>query len=78
MEHNRFPSAFNSFLRLRNSGVQAARDMYYAYKSIEVERKEREGKSLLHEWVYNRRVRRAAQSSFFVMFMQQVSVSSSG
>ncbi|KAI9633512.1 transporter-domain-containing protein [Dioszegia hungarica] len=71
MSKNRYPNAYRSFLRLRNSPVQAARDLYYAHKSIEVEQVEREGKSIAHEWIYNRRVRRAAQSSFFVMFMQQ-------
>lgn len=70
MSKNRYPNAYRSFLRLRNSPVQAARDLYYAHKSIEVEQVEREGKSIAHEWIYNRRVRRAAQSSFFVMFMQ--------
>lgn len=45
--------------------------MYYAYKLLEVEAGEREGKNLWREFFTIRRNRRAAQSSFFVMFMQQ-------
>jgi hypothetical protein len=47
--------------------------MYYAAKLLEVEAAERSGKSLWKEFFGVRRNRRAAQSSFFVMFMQQVS-----
>lgn len=49
--------------------------MYYAAKLLEVEAAERAGKSLWKEFFTVRRNRRAAQSSFFVMFMQQVSIS---
>jgi hypothetical protein len=45
--------------------------MYYAYKLLEVEQAERAGKSIWKEFFTVRRNRRAAQSSFFVMFMQQ-------
>jgi hypothetical protein len=48
--------------------------MYYAAKLLEVEAAERSGKSLWKEFFGVRRNRRAAQSSFFVMFMQQVSL----
>lgn len=47
--------------------------MYYAAKLLEVEAAERQGKSLWKEFFGVRRNRRAAQSAFFVMFMQQVS-----
>jgi hypothetical protein len=47
--------------------------MYYAAKLLEVEAGERQGKSLWKEFFGVRRNRRAAQSAFFVMFMQQVS-----
>lgn len=45
--------------------------MYYAAKLLDVEAEQREGKSLWKEFFLVRRNRRAAQSAFFVMFMQQ-------
>ncbi|WWC71168.1 uncharacterized protein I206_105121 [Kwoniella pini CBS 10737] len=71
MEKGKFDKAFRSFTRLRNHPVLASRDMYYAYKMLEVEQVQRQGKSLVSEFFTVRRNRRAAQSSFFVMFMQQ-------
>jgi hypothetical protein len=71
MEKNKFDKAFHALQRLRLHDIQAARDMYYAFKLLEVEAAEREGKSLWREFFLVRRNRRAAQSSFFVMFMQQ-------
>lgn len=47
--------------------------MYYASKLLDVEASQREGKSLWKEFFAVKRNRRAAQSAFFVMFMQQVS-----
>lgn len=71
MEKGKYDKAFTALKRLRSHEIQAARDMYYAYKLLEVEAAEREGKSLWREMFVVRRNRRAAQSSFFVMFMQQ-------
>jgi pentatricopeptide repeat protein len=71
MEKGRFDKAFNALCRLRKHKIQATRDMYYAYKLLEVEQSERAGRSLWKEFFTVRRNRRAAQSSFFVMFMQQ-------
>jgi hypothetical protein len=71
MEKGKFDKAFDSLCRLRNHKIQATRDMYYAYKLLEVEQAERVGKSLWREFFFVRRNRRAAQSAFFVMFMQQ-------
>ncbi|KAF3010806.1 hypothetical protein E8E13_008347 [Curvularia kusanoi] len=71
MEKGKFDKAFNALCRLRNHKIQATRDMYYAYKLLEVEQAERAGRSLWKEFFTVRRNRRAAQSSFFVMFMQQ-------
>lgn len=70
MEKNRYPEAFRSMKRLRYSPVQAARDIYYAHKLLEIEAAERDGRSWT-EFFTVRRNRRAAQSSWFVMFMQQ-------
>ncbi|KAF2445353.1 hypothetical protein P171DRAFT_411123 [Karstenula rhodostoma CBS 690.94] len=71
MEKGKYDKAFNALCRLRKHRIQAARDMYYAYKLLEVEQAEREGKNLFKEFFFVKRNRRAAQSSFFVMFMQQ-------
>jgi MFS family permease len=71
MSKGKWAEAFKSFCRLRNAKVMAARDMYYANKLLEVEESQREGKNLFKEFFTLRRNRRAAQSAFFVMFMQQ-------
>ncbi|GAB7361778.1 hypothetical protein MBLNU230_g1822t1 [Neophaeotheca triangularis] len=71
MEKGKYDKAYDSMVRLRNHKFQAARDMYYAYKLLEVEKAERAGKNLWKEFFVVRRNRRAAQSAFFVMFMQQ-------
>lgn len=71
MEKGRYNDAFKSLQRLRKHDIQAARDMYYAYKLLEVEQEEKQGRNIFKEFFTVRRNRRAAQSSFFVMFMQQ-------
>ncbi|KAF2819656.1 plastidic glucose transporter 4 [Ophiobolus disseminans] len=71
MEKGKFEKAFDSLCRLRKHKIQAARDMYYAHKLLEVEAAERVGRSPWKEFFGVRRNRRAAQSAFFVMFMQQ-------
>jgi sugar porter (SP) family MFS transporter len=71
MERGNYTKAFRSVRRLRFSPVQATRDMYYAYKLLELERGEREGRNLIKEFFTVRRNRRAAQSAWFCMFMQQ-------
>lgn len=71
MEKGKYDKAFKALMRLRNHEIQAARDMYYAYKLLEIEQAEKEGRNLFKEFFTVRRNRRAAQSSFFVMFMQQ-------
>ncbi|UZP36453.1 hypothetical protein NXS19_004269 [Fusarium pseudograminearum] len=71
MERGDFNKALRSVRKLRFNSVQATRDMYYAYKLLEIERSEREGRNLLKEFFTVRRNRRAAQSAWFCMFMQQ-------
>lgn len=75
MTKNRYRKAFDSLCRFRPSRIQAARDVYYIHKSLQIEEKQKEGKNLWKEFFARPRNRRAAQSSFFVMFMQQVSIS---
>lgn len=72
MEKNRYMDAFGSMKALRFSKIQAARDMYYAAKLLETEEASRSTRgTIFHEFFKIRRNRRAAQSAFFVMFMQQ-------
>ncbi|KAF0635874.1 hypothetical protein FPSE5266_09765 [Fusarium pseudograminearum] len=67
MERGDFNKALRSVRKLRFNSVQATRDMYYAYKLLEIERSEREGRNLLKEFFTVRRNRRAAQSAWFCM-----------
>ena len=71
MEKGKYAKAWRSFKRLRTHEIQAARDQYYAYCMLKIEAEQRQGKNLVHEMFWVPRNRRAAQSSFFVMFMQQ-------
>ena len=72
MTKNRYRKAYEALCRFRNCEMMAARDLYYIHKSLVIEDKIREGKNLWSEFFKVPRNRRAAQSSFFVMFMQQV------
>lgn len=72
MIRDRYQDAYNALCKLRPSEFQAARDLYYIHSALKVEEKLRQGKHLWREMFTVPRNRRAAQSSFFVMFMQQV------
>lgn len=67
MEKGKYEKAFKALCRLRKHKIQAARDMYYAFKLLEIEQAERAGRNLFKEFFTVRRNRRAAQSAFFVM-----------
>ncbi|EKD13455.1 MFS myo-inositol transporter [Drepanopeziza brunnea f. sp. 'multigermtubi' MB_m1] len=71
MTKNKYRKAYEALCKFRNCELMAARDVYYIHKSLLVEEKLREGKNLWSEFFKVPRNRRAAQSSFFVMFMQQ-------
>jgi hypothetical protein len=70
MTKNKYDKAFDSLCRFRNSRLQAGRDVYYIHKLLMIEN---EMKAEGQGWkeFFRPRNRRAAQSSFFVMFMQQ-------
>jgi hypothetical protein len=72
MIRGRYSQALHALKQLRPSTLQAARDLYYIHAALKVEENLREGKNLWREMFTIPRNRRAAQSSFFVMFMQQV------
>lgn len=72
MSKGRYAKAFEALQRFRWTRMQSARDLYLIHKQIAVEYEMKEGKNLMKELFVVPRNRRAAQSSFFVMFMQQV------
>ncbi|PCH43889.1 hypothetical protein WOLCODRAFT_26276 [Wolfiporia cocos MD-104 SS10] len=71
MGKGRYDKAYESLLRLRNSPLQAARDLYYIHVLLEAEAETFTGRNRLKELFTVPRNRRAALASFIVMFMQQ-------
>ena len=75
IKKNKYRQAFQSLCRLRNTPMQAARDLYYIYAQIN-EEKEIIGKSnyvsRFFELFTIPRVRRATLASFVVMLAQQM------
>jgi hypothetical protein len=76
MKKRRYPESFQSFCRLRNTEMQAARDLYYAHCQVMEERDAFAGVSFLHrarELVTVPRLRRAAVASGWIVISQQFS-----
>lgn len=75
MKKGRYVDAFKSFCRLRNSELQAARDMYYIHRQLEVEFEVLKGSTYISrftELFTIPRVRRATLAAFVVMIAQQM------
>lgn len=72
MSKGRHAAAYKSMCRLRFNKVQAARDLFYMYKGLEVEQNIRIGQNKIKELISVPRNRRAMLASEVVMFMQQV------
>lgn len=75
MKKGRYSKAFRSLLRLRNSPLQAARDMYYVHRQLEEEYLaigESNFFSRFFQLFTIPRVRRATLASFVVMIAQQM------
>ncbi|KAJ7594732.1 hypothetical protein C8J56DRAFT_927508 [Mycena floridula] len=75
MKKGRYQEAYNSFKRLRNSELQAARDMYYAHRQLMEEFAVLGGSSYVSrftELFTVPRVRRATLASWVVMLAQQM------
>ncbi len=75
MKKSRYAEAFKSFLRLRNSPLQAARDLYYVHAQLEAERDVLKGSTFFSravELFTIPRVRRATLASWVVMIGQQM------
>ncbi|KAF3393476.1 Polyol transporter 5 [Talaromyces pinophilus] len=74
IQHNQVEKAFRSFRKLRSHDIQAARDLYYAYVLVQIEREINKGKNfftMFMELFTVGRNRRATIGSWIVMFMQQ-------
>jgi hypothetical protein len=75
MKKGRYHAAYASFKRLRNSELQAARDLYYVHRQLSEEFEVLKGStylSRLAELFTIPRVRRATLASFVVMIAQQM------
>ncbi|KAF8972920.1 hypothetical protein BDZ97DRAFT_1648848 [Flammula alnicola] len=75
MKKNRYKEAYESFKRLRNSELQAARDLYYIHRQLMVEREVIGGSTFISrftELFTIPRLRRATLASFVVMIAQQM------
>ncbi|KAJ9136827.1 Sugar porter (SP) family MFS transporter [Pleurostoma richardsiae] len=76
MKKGRYQESFASFCRIRNSEMQAARDLYYAYCQVLEERDAFAGVSLgrrMWELVSVPRLRRATLASSWIVISQQFS-----
>lgn len=71
MSKGKIHQAFQAMRRLRFCDLQAARDIFYMFKLLEIESRTIKGRNLVEDLWKVSRVRRAAQSSALVMFMQQ-------
>lgn len=77
LKKRRYAKSFRSFCRLRNSKIQAARDLYYAHAQIEIERHSFQGSTYVQrvkDLFVVPRLRTATLASFIVMLAQQVSL----
>lgn len=74
IQQDKINKAYVNFKILRPTDLQAARDLYYAYVGVELEREINKGKnffSMFMELFTIPRNRRATLASWIVMFMQQ-------
>ena len=74
IQHNQIKKAHRSFQKLRPTELQAARDLYYTYVGVELERKINTGKNfftMFLELFTVPRNRRATLATWIIMFMQQ-------
>ncbi|KAM0787701.1 hypothetical protein ACM66B_003761 [Microbotryomycetes sp. NB124-2] len=75
MKKGRYPKAWRSFLRLRNSPIQAARDMFYVHAQLEIEAVFMDKGNYLTRFIElwtKPRVRRATVAASTVMIAQQM------
>lgn len=70
IKKGRYADAYKSLCRVRNSELQAARDLYYIHVLVTEEEAVVRGRNLVWELFTVPRVRRATLASGIVMFMQ--------
>lgn len=74
IKKDKIPKAFRSYRRIRNTELQAARDLYYTYVGVQLENKANKGKNFFTQfWELFSvpRNRRASWATWIVMFGQQ-------
>ena len=74
IQKDKLPKAYRSFRRIRNTDLQAARDLYYTYVGVQLEKQVTKGKNLFtqfYELFSVPRNRRATLATWIVMFGQQ-------
>ena len=74
IQKDKIPKAYRSFRRIRNTDVQAGRDLYYTYVGVQIEKKINKNKNLFiqfWELFSVPRNRRATLATWIVMFGQQ-------
>jgi hypothetical protein len=75
IKKRRYREAYASLLKLRNSAVQAGRDLYYIHAQLEIERETIYNSTFVKRFIELftiPRVRRATLASFVVMIAQQM------
>ncbi|KAG6840947.1 hypothetical protein C0991_003131 [Blastosporella zonata] len=75
MKKGRYREAYSSFKRLRNSELQAARDLYYVHRQLAEEMEVLRGSNYASRFIELftiPRIRRATLASFVVMIAQQM------
>lgn len=75
MKKGRYQDAYKSLKRLRNSELQAARDLYYVHRQLQEEFAVIKGSTYISRFIELftiPRVRRATLASFIVMIAQQM------
>ena len=73
VSRGRYAKAYQSLLKLRPSKIQAARDLYCIVEAVNLEDKLRSGRTIvsdIRDIITVPRVRYAALSTWFIMFMQ--------
>ncbi|KAJ5484705.1 hypothetical protein N7539_004693 [Penicillium diatomitis] len=74
VENHKVDKAYRSFRRIRNTELEACRDLFYTYVGVEMERKVNRGKNFftkLAELFTVPRNRRATMATWMIMFGQQ-------
>lgn len=74
LQNHKANKAYHSFRRIRNTELEACRDLFYTYVGVELERKVNKGKNfftLFWELFSVPRNARATMASWIIMFGQQ-------